>query len=77
MIQLDQFDRMADDLADGLNGRRAQNAVIARQEDALADLLDVAQRLVADHQRVSPHHASLCGLCRDAEVAISRAKQIK
>lgn len=44
----------------------------ASQRDA--GLADIVRRLLSDHQRISPHHASLCGLCRDAEAAIRQAK---
>lgn len=36
-------------------------------------LVDVCQRLLADHQRIYPHHADLCGLCKDAKAALKAA----
>lgn len=73
LVATDHFDRMADDIAAGLESRRAQSAHIAKVEHQRDTLREVAERLLADHQRISPHHASLCELCRDAEAAIQQA----
>lgn len=32
-----------------------------------AALHSLVRRLLEDHQRIHPHHAQLCPLCRDAE----------
>lgn len=36
----------------------------------LAAPADLVRRLLADHQRVEPHHADQCPLCREATAAI-------
>ncbi len=39
-----------------------------------AALLAALRALLEDHQRVMPHHAHLCPLCQQAEVAIEIAE---
>lgn len=33
-------------------------------------LHQLVNRLLADHQRIYPHHADLCPLCQDAELTL-------
>lgn len=44
------------------------SAWLARAE--LSAPADLVRRLLADHQRVEPHHADQCQLCREATAAI-------
>ncbi|HEY1042378.1 MAG TPA: hypothetical protein VGE60_00805 [Telluria sp.] len=36
---------------------------------------DLLSRLLDDHERMYPHHADLCDLCKDTRTAIARAKE--
>jgi hypothetical protein len=68
----------ADALADAHNriaDLEAQNAALLQANRDCIDHFnalrgDLVRRLLADHQRVEPHHADQCQLCREAQAAI-------
>lgn len=61
-------ERLADELADARQGLEAATMQLDSTREDRDQLLSVANRLLADHKR-TPHHADLCGLCRDARAA--------
>ena len=44
--------------------------------DLAAELLAALIVLRAEHARVEPHHEDMCALCRQADAAIARARQV-